>query len=70
VPATFYPYYTQLGDCDFVEGGSFGTGNDFGGSSTAEFGPLKATTYWNFRGHGATSDRYNNFNSGDLANSC
>ncbi|TMB90789.1 MAG: hypothetical protein E6J45_08130 [Chloroflexi bacterium] len=70
VPATFYPYYTQLADCDFVEGGNFGTGNSFGGSSTAEFGPLYPLTYWTFRGHGATNQRYNDFNSGPLDNSC
>ncbi len=37
--AAFYPYYTRLNNCDFVEGGNFGTGNNFGGSSAAEFGP-------------------------------
>jgi hypothetical protein len=62
--AAFYPYYTQLANCDFVLGAAFGTGNNFGGSSATEFGPLLASTYWTFKGHGATNQRYNNFNSG------
>jgi hypothetical protein len=62
----FYPYYTQLDHCgDFVLGANFGTGNNFGGS-TQEFGTLLASTYWTFGGHGATNQRYNNFNSGPL----
>jgi hypothetical protein len=68
--AAFYPYYTRLTGCDFVLGANFGTGNNFGGSSTAEFGPLYPLTYWTFRGHGATNRRYNNFNSGAITNSC
>lgn len=50
-------------------GGDFipGTVNDYGGSS-AEFGSLLLTTY---PGAGFTPiQRYENFNSGDLANSC
>jgi hypothetical protein len=66
----FYPYYTQLSDCSFVFGANFGTGNNFGGSSTTEFGSLLASTYWTVGGHGATDQRYNNFNSGPLTNSC
>jgi hypothetical protein len=68
--AAFYPYYTQLSDCSFVLGANFGTGNNFGGSSTTEFGPLLASTYWTAGGHGATNQRYNNFNSGPLTNTC
>jgi hypothetical protein len=70
--APFYPYFTQLPgpSCDFVEGANFATGNSFGGNSTAEFGPLLALTYWTFGGHGATNQRYNNFNSGPITNSC
>ena len=68
--AAFYPYYTRLTGCDFVLGANFGTGNNFGGSSTAEFGPLYPLTYWTFGGHGATNQRYNNFNSGALTNRC
>jgi hypothetical protein len=68
--AAFYPYYTRLGNCDFVFGSNFDTGNNFGGSSATEFGPLLASTYWTAGGHGATNQRYNNFNSGPLTNSC
>ncbi len=60
----FYPYFTQLSDCSFVEGANFGTGNNFGGSSTAEFGPLLKYVVWLAGAHGATQVRINNFNSG------
>jgi hypothetical protein len=71
--AQFYPFYstTQVGGaCQWQEGGAFipGTTNDFGGSSTTEFGPLLTTAY-----PGPTGTpifRINNFNSGDLANAC
>jgi hypothetical protein len=48
--ATFYPFYsTRLnnGQCFWQEGGALlpGTTNDFGGSSTAEFGPLESVMY-------------------------
>jgi hypothetical protein len=52
------------------EGGAFipGTKNDFGGSSTSEFGPLLQTVY---PVAGPTTQlRYENFNSGDMANPC
>jgi hypothetical protein len=60
----FYPYFTQLKNCSFVEGGNFGTGNGFGGSSAAEFGPLYFYEVWLAGGHGATQLRTNNYNSG------
>ncbi|MGH7723556.1 MAG: hypothetical protein ACRENL_12145 [Candidatus Dormibacteria bacterium] len=60
----FYPYFTQLSDCSFVEGANFGTGNNFGGSAKAEYGPLYPYTVWVAGGHGATQTRINNFNSG------
>ena len=66
----FYPYFTQLADCSFVEGANFGTGNSFGGSASAEFGPLYKYVVWVFGGNGATQVRVNNFNSGPIANSC
>jgi hypothetical protein len=73
-PAAFYPYYSAVST---ASGCAFGIGStlpntisDFGGSSTAEFGPLLHSTYWTFGGHGATNQRYNNFNSGPLANRC
>ena len=46
------------------------TTNNFGGTSTAEFGSLLRTTYWTFGGRGATNQRFNNFNSGPLSNTC
>jgi hypothetical protein len=71
--AQFYPFFSTTnanGGCAWQEGGDFipGTVNDFGGSSTAEFGPLLQTVY-PVAGP-AISRRYNNFNSGDLANPC
>jgi len=39
-------------------------------NSTAEFGPLFQYTVWTFGGHGATNQRYNNFNSGPESNNC
>ncbi len=60
----FYPYFTQLKNCSFVEGSNFGTGNSFGGSSAAEFGPLYFYEVWLAGGHGATQVRTNNYNSG------
>jgi hypothetical protein len=60
----FYPFFTRLPDCSFVEGGNFGTGNNFGGNSAAEFGPLLKYVIWLPGGGGATQIRTNNFNSG------
>jgi len=71
--AQFYPFYSTTfsnGTCTWQEGGDFlpGTINDFGGSSTAEYGPLLKTVY---PGPGFTPiERYNNFNSGTLRNVC
>jgi len=71
--AKFYPFYSTRnadGTCTWQEGGDFipGTTNDFGGSSTAEYGPLLQTVY---PGPGFTPIlRYNNFNSGDVPNPC
>jgi hypothetical protein len=71
--AAFYPFFSTTsvdGTCTWQEGGDFipGTTNDFGGSSTAEFGPLLQTVYPNVGF--TTVTRYNNFNSGDMANPC
>jgi hypothetical protein len=46
--AQFYPFYSTTvrnGSCTWHEGGKFlpNTTNDFGGSSTSEFGPLLKT---------------------------
>ena len=71
--AQFYPFFstgTTSDGCVWQEGGDLipGTTNDFGGSSTTEFGSLLATVY---PAAGPTTvTRYNNFNSGDLANPC
>jgi len=71
--AQFYPFFTTRvanGTCTWQEGGNFipGTKNHFGGSSTTEFGPLLKTVY-PVAGF-TTVERFNNFNSGDLANPC
>jgi hypothetical protein len=73
-PAAFYPYYSAVSSgsgCSFGLGSTLpNTVNNFGGSSTAEYGPLLHSTYWTFGGHGATNQRFNNFNSGPLSNPC
>ena len=71
--AQFYPFFSTTnasGGCARQEGGDFipGTVNDFGGSSSAEFGPLLQTVYP--APGGTIVRRYNNFNSGDLPNPC
>jgi hypothetical protein len=71
--AQFYPFFStriNLGTCTWQEGGPFipGTKNDFGGSSTTEFGPLLQTL---FPAAGFTPVlRFDNFNSGDMPNPC
>jgi hypothetical protein len=71
--AAFYPFFSTSnhnGTCTWQEGGPYipGTTNDFGGSSTAEFGPLLAET---FPVAGPTIvTRLENFNSGDITNPC
>jgi hypothetical protein len=71
--AQFYPLFsttTRNGSCTWQEGGDHipGTIDDFGGTSTAEFGPLLAST---FPVKGPTIEtRLENFNSGDLQNPC
>jgi hypothetical protein len=71
--AAFYPFYSTTnanGTCTWQEGGNFipGTTNNFGGSSTSEYGPLLATV---FPVAGPTTvTRFDNFNSGDIRNPC
>ncbi len=48
--AQFYPFFSTTGSedrCQWQEGGPYipGTTNDFGGSSTTEFGPLLLTLF-------------------------
>ena len=71
--AAFYPFYSTRmanGTCTWQEGGRFipGTINDFGGSSTSEYGPLLLTPY-------PTTGkqvvyRYNNFQNDLHVNPC
>ena len=74
--AQFYPFFSTRSTsdgCTWQEGGDFipGTTNDFGGSSTTEFGPLLATVFPTAGPTGPTTvTRYDNFNSGDLQNPC
>ena len=71
--AAFYPFYSTRmanGTCTWQEGGKFipGTINDFGGSSTSEYGPLLLTPYPTT---GKQVDyRYNNFQNDLHMNSC
>jgi hypothetical protein len=71
--AAFYPFFSTTfrhGGCSWQEGGKFipGTVNDFGGSSTAEFGPLLQVT---FPVAGFTTvNEFVDFNSGNLRNPC
>lgn len=73
--AQFYPFFSTAnagpgGTCVWQEGGDFipGTTNDFGGNSTAEFGPLLRVVY---PAAGFTTvTRINDFNSGNLPNPC
>ena len=76
-PAAFYPYFSTVSTSTTTSGCAYGIGstlpgtiNNFGGNSTKEFGPLYHLTYWTFGGHGATNQRYNDFNSGAISNSC
>ena len=70
--ANFYPFFSTntLGaSCTWQEGGNFipGTVNHYGGSSL-QFGPLLSTV---FPAAGFTTiNRFENFNSGDMANGC
>ncbi len=71
--AKFYPFFSTTfrhGECTWQEGGRFipGTVNNFGGSSTAEFGPLLRTLYP--EAGFTTKVLINNFNSGDMRNPC
>ena len=71
--AQFYPIFSTTfrpGGCTWQEGGPFipGTVNNFGGNSTAEFGPLLKTIYPEKGFTPATLIR--NFNSGDMRNPC
>jgi hypothetical protein len=71
--AQFYPFFsttTHGGTCTWQEGGNFipGTIDNFGGSSTTEFGPLLHTLYPE-AGRTPTI-LIDNFNSGDLTNPC
>jgi hypothetical protein len=71
--AKFYPFYSTTvshGACLWREGGRFmpQTVNDFGGSSTTEFGQLLFTLYPGSNGKPFTVT--NNFNSGGIKNPC
>jgi hypothetical protein len=71
--AQFYPFFSttfRYGECTWQEGGRYipGTVNDFGGSSTTEFGPLLKVT---FPVAGFTTvSQFVNFNSGNMRNPC
>jgi hypothetical protein len=65
-PATFYPYFSTIRTgphaCMWGIGSTLPhTINNFGGSSTAEFGPLYRENYYLFGGGGATLTRYNDY---------
>jgi hypothetical protein len=74
--AAFYPFFSTRNDqgtCTWQEGGRFipGTTNLFGGSAHTEYGPLLSEYFPT--GSGGTPHvvfRFENFNSGDMANPC
>jgi hypothetical protein len=72
--AKFYPFFSTTtasgGGCQWQEGGNFipGTTDNFGGSSTTEFGSLLFTPY-PVAGP-SIAVQTDNFNSGDIANPC
>ena len=71
--AQFYPFFStraSYGGCAWQEGGKYipGTTNDFGGSSTTEFGPLLKTVYPDIGF--TTLEKFDNFNSGNMRNPC
>jgi hypothetical protein len=71
--AAFYPFFStsfRHGVCTWQEGGKYipGTVNDFGGSSTTEFGPLLQVL---FPEPGfTTTEQFVDFNSGNMRNPC
>ena len=71
--AQFYPIFSTTfrhGSCTWQEGGRFlpGTINNFGGTSTAEFGPLLKVLFP--EAGFTTANAFVDFNSGDRANPC
>jgi hypothetical protein len=72
--ANFYPFYTTIGgaDCTWQLGGAHipGTDNNFGGSSTSEFGELLALAYPAATPAGSVSVRFNNFRQVLSSNPC
>jgi hypothetical protein len=71
--AKFYPIFSTTfrhGSCAWQEGGRFlpGTINNFGGTSTAEYGPLLRVLFP--EAGFTTSTPFVDFNSGDRANPC
>jgi hypothetical protein len=71
--AQFYPIFSttfRQGSCTWQEGGRFlpGTINDFGGTSTAEFGPLLKVLFP--EAGFTTASAFVDFNSGNRANPC
>ncbi|HEY6310416.1 MAG TPA: hypothetical protein VIY52_06355 [Streptosporangiaceae bacterium] len=71
--AAFYPFYSttfRQGECTWQEGGKYipGTVNDFGGSSTTEYGSLLKVL---FPEPGfTTASQFADFNSGNMRNPC
>ena len=71
--ATFYPFYStgQIGGgCSWLLGNDIPgvTTNDFGKNN--QYGSLLQLTYLAFGGHGATTQRYNNFRQVLSSNPC
>jgi hypothetical protein len=75
VGANFYPIFTTTGGssaCTWQEGGANipGTNKTFGGTSTAEFGPLLKLSYPAATPPGSVSVRYNDFRQVLSSNPC
>ena len=73
-PANFYPYFSTVnsgGTCMWGAGSTLpNTTNNFGGSSTQEYGSLLSDPYWLSGQHGKAGNFIENFNSGAIANPC
>ncbi len=72
--ANFYPFYSTTraqGSCWWQEGGPYipGTIDRFGGSSHAEYGPLRVISYPTAP-FGTVTLRYNDFRSAHMSNPC
>ena len=68
LPANFYTYFSTVGHGASCKWGAGDLKSDpTGSNSSKQFGALLFSTYWVFGGHGATTVRTNNYNSGPIS---